>query len=614
MAYNLWDNLEGSLATIGREIGLAVVNRDFRVTRANRVHSTRFPGVNDPKRKCFDFCNLFKKPCPWCPVERTFDSRQIEIGAPASPDPHDKTKTGIVYTYIISIPYERDEDGEVTSAIEVIFYVSDDIKREWERRVSLHQRLAEYSELLERIRPDPYVPDFILFGAVSRYALDMDEAVVVVFQEGSVPSLEATVDTAMALKSDQALNRLERRLEISMAADDMPGPRALIRKLERSHRSLLPEVDKNATIAQWLEALEPKFGPRMQDDELRAKMLLPLAFRMGPQRAGVFLSARGGRGPYGLLTVKRTRQTDEVSPLVLDGDLVDLSLYAALIGQALTARHDSAVFQDATRRVRDVLAQYEGEPQALLFASGLAAGYAHDMLTACARVGSLWDLIEQMIPKDRRSKPQTAITLKECKERIEFIRLCGDGIGNVARTADPSKVKKRVRSLFAIARNVCAGFGPILRTKKIKLTNSLPPASSGGDAGDASVVACDELLMRMVFTNVLHNAVYWVQGIKGRPAAIKVSGRASPTHVEITIKDYGYGIAPGAIKRIWEPFYSSRRADQGMGLGLFIARRIVEELHGGRIEVESEWGYSTEFTISLPKAAASPTVATEEGR
>ena len=176
MAYDLWDDLGTRLADMGREIGLAVVDREWRVTRANDVHKAKFPGVDDPGRKCYDFCNLFEKPCPWCPVKRTFKTGQIEIGNPASPDPHDKTGTKIVYTYIIAIPYERDEDDKVTSAIEVIFYVSDVIRKDWEQRVGLHQRLAEYSELLERIRPDPYVPDFTLFGAVSRYALDMDEA------------------------------------------------------------------------------------------------------------------------------------------------------------------------------------------------------------------------------------------------------------------------------------------------------------------------------------------------------------------------------------------------------------------------------------------------------
>ncbi len=194
--------------------------------------------------------------------------------------------------------------------------------------------------------------------------------------------------------------------------------------------------------------------------------------------------------------------------------------------------------------------------------------------------------------------------MAEFGDRVEFIRLCADGIGNVARTADPKQVQKQRISLFALVRSVCAGFGPLLHAKKIELKNAVPvpPTRDSGET-DQSLVMCDSLMMRMVFMNILQNAVYWVHGIPGRPAEIHVAAQTTPTHVRITVRDNGYGIPPGVINSIWKPFYSGRRADQGMGLGLFIARRIVQELHGGKISVESEWGYSTEFTVELMRAA-----------
>ena len=70
----------------------------------------------------------------------------------------------------------------------------------------------------------------------------------------------------------------------------------------------------------------------------------------------------------------------------------------------------------------------------------------------------------------------------------------------------------------------------------------------------------------------------------------------------IVVVDTGIGIAPFEQKRIFEPFYRSRRDKrfpQGMGLGLSIARDLVAA-HGGRLDVESEPGQGSRFTIWLP--------------
>ncbi|MDU1047417.1 MAG: ATP-binding protein, partial [Staphylococcus epidermidis] len=73
----------------------------------------------------------------------------------------------------------------------------------------------------------------------------------------------------------------------------------------------------------------------------------------------------------------------------------------------------------------------------------------------------------------------------------------------------------------------------------------------------------------------------------------------------LTITDTGTGIAPEHLKQVFDRFYkvdaARKRGEQGTGLGLFICKMIIE-VHGGRIDVESELGKRTSFIIRLPKS------------
>ena len=69
--------------------------------------------------------------------------------------------------------------------------------------------------------------------------------------------------------------------------------------------------------------------------------------------------------------------------------------------------------------------------------------------------------------------------------------------------------------------------------------------------------------------------------------------------VTASIKDTGAGIAPEYLERIFEPFFTTRSGQGGTGLGLSVSYGIVAD-HGGEIEVDSEVGKGTNFTVWLP--------------
>jgi len=70
----------------------------------------------------------------------------------------------------------------------------------------------------------------------------------------------------------------------------------------------------------------------------------------------------------------------------------------------------------------------------------------------------------------------------------------------------------------------------------------------------------------------------------------------------IRIRDNGTGIAPEIRDKLFQPFVTTKPTGEGTGLGLSISYDIVAQQHGGTIEVDSELGAYTEFTIRLPRS------------
>jgi signal transduction histidine kinase len=129
---------------------------------------------------------------------------------------------------------------------------------------------------------------------------------------------------------------------------------------------------------------------------------------------------------------------------------------------------------------------------------------------------------------------------------------------------------------------------------------------------DVPILCGDCARLAQVISNVLDNA------IKFSPDGGEVSlsaAAASDGRVRIAVSDHGIGIPADQLPRIYDRFYqvdnSMARRFDGQGLGLSIARRIVE-LHNGTIEAESEVGMGTTFYITLPVQALGPPISGEQ--
>jgi two-component system phosphate regulon sensor histidine kinase PhoR len=118
-------------------------------------------------------------------------------------------------------------------------------------------------------------------------------------------------------------------------------------------------------------------------------------------------------------------------------------------------------------------------------------------------------------------------------------------------------------------------------------------------ADDCSIIRADEERLREVFDNLLDNAVKY----SGEGGQIRLMASRRDGEIMLSVCDSGIGISPEDLPRIFERFYRADKARSrqlgGTGLGLSIVKHIAQ-LHGGRVEAESEPGKGTTIRVFLP--------------
>ena len=209
----------------------------------------------------------------------------------------------------------------------------------------------------------------------------------------------------------------------------------------------------------------------------------------------------------------------------------------------------------------------------------LAAGIAHEIRNPLTSINILIHSLTENLPSENSRWED----LKVIEEEILRINEIVDQFLRFAKPASP--LFKKV-DLIPIFEETLQLLRPQIERGRISVQKefeSLPP------------ITVDKEQMKQVILNLLMNA------IQAMPKAgrLGLSGRVSRDGhwVELTIQDSGIGIPPEDMDKLFDPFFSTK--DGGIGLGLSIAHRIIDQ-HHGKIEVESNPGKGTLFTISLP--------------
>lgn len=126
-------------------------------------------------------------------------------------------------------------------------------------------------------------------------------------------------------------------------------------------------------------------------------------------------------------------------------------------------------------------------------------------------------------------------------------------------------------------------------------------------AADLPAVECDPSQIEQVLLALIMNAIEAMP--RGGNLWLRSRLLADGDEVELQVRDDGVGIQPDILPHLFDPFFTTKESVHGVGLGLAISRSIVER-HGGRIEVASEPGRSTTFTVTLPVEGGMPRAAT----
>lgn len=215
------------------------------------------------------------------------------------------------------------------------------------------------------------------------------------------------------------------------------------------------------------------------------------------------------------------------------------------------------------------------------------ANASHELKTPAATIQATAETIRTVVEEDPAAVVRFADQLE--REAIRLSRIVSDLL-DLSRLESGSQERASV-ALDEIVRDEIERATEAARESELDIETQIKPASVRGSAGDL------ELLTR----NLIDNAVRY----SAAGGTVTVTLAEDDGAVVLRVRDTGVGIPSRDIDRIFERFYRVDRARSrqtgGTGLGLSIVRHVAEN-HGGTVEVESELGRGTTFTVRLPSA------------
>jgi PAS domain S-box-containing protein len=238
-----------------------------------------------------------------------------------------------------------------------------------------------------------------------------------------------------------------------------------------------------------------------------------------------------------------------------------------------------AMVDDVTeqRQTREALIQSEK----LAITGRLAASLAHEINNPLQSVIGCLDLAQESLAAGEGAGQFLQIAVEELERAAGIVTQLRDlNRSSKPEEREPSGVNALLERVLMLTKKQC-------QKRRVEVTwkaaDDLPPLLLVPDR------------MQQVFLNLILNAVEAMPD--GGRLEVSTSHTDEPSGVDISFTDTGRGIAPDAMPQLFDPFYTTK--PEGLGLGLYVTRNIVEE-HGGRIEVESQVGEGTTFTVWLP--------------
>jgi len=260
----------------------------------------------------------------------------------------------------------------------------------------------------------------------------------------------------------------------------------------------------------------------------------------------------------------------------------DLRLLESLAAEVAIAIENARLYEDLQRKMEALKnTQAQLVQSAKLAAIGeLAAEVAHELNNPLTCILGFSKLLLKNTTLDDRARCDLTTIVAEAQRARGIVR----DLLNFAHQTEAHRKKadlnRAVQDALALTRQYLEKSGVVIEEN---YDADLPP------------ISLDVNRMKQVFLNLITNAAQAMP--QGGTLTITTSRVGSEAFVRIS--DTGEGIQPEHLDRIFEPFFTTRPVGQGTGLGLSVSLGIVQ-VHGGRIEVESEIGQGATFTVWLP--------------
>jgi PAS domain S-box-containing protein len=289
------------------------------------------------------------------------------------------------------------------------------------------------------------------------------------------------------------------------------------------------------------------------------------------------------------LVVPITFRQRRIGLLVLGADSSRRLFTAADLATAEDLAHRIAFAVDNARLYREAQEAIGARDEFLSIAS-------HELRTPLTPLQIQIELLLRQSRGDLVAQPEKLAKIVDRSQRqVRRLEVLIDNLLDVSRaSAGRLQLEFETVELVEVVREVAGRFSDELAAAGSALTIETAPSVVGN---------WDRLRMEQVVTNLVGNAIKYGGG---RPIEVTLEGTSD--QARLLVRDHGIGIEPTKIGRLFERFERAvpSRSYGGLGLGLYIARQIVEG-HRGIIRVESSLGEGSVFTVEIPRSPPAPT-------
>ncbi|MHC4480109.1 MAG: GAF domain-containing protein [Planctomycetota bacterium] len=540
--------------------GLALFDSDLKLQWANSTMMEWFEfGPESLGQECHEVCTAKYCEVDTCPVKQAVASGRPEMRTQELIDPRGAWRC---YQQVFT-PVSFGETRLVALTLDIT---------EQRRQTDQMRLINKLTEKVETSLEPEKVLHLVLTCVTAGHAIGLNRAFIFLLDEtgqnlvgrmavGPVSSADARRIWSGLDQEDQSIENLLDTTEPS------PGDMRLSR-LVRSLR--IPLGDVRDTLVSTLNSrtsahvgdarsdphIDPELARRLELEEF---VCVPLAALEEP--LGVMLADnKFSRAPIG-------REQVEL-----------LELFSRQASMAIANARAYQKIRDQLRELhltRDRLI----EAERMASVGRMASHLAHEIRNPLTAIGGFAASIARQHEEDPRTRRNARVIFEEAR-RLERTLI------NVLDYTRPLRPAKAPVCVNDIIKGTVEQFASQLEEENVSLRLSLKEG--------LPQVPADGEMIKQVVINLVKNAIEAMESKGG--GTLSIATAAGDGEVHVLVRDSGAGMEPATLEDLFSPFFTTKIG--GIGLGLSVSRRIIAQ-HGGRIEVDSELGVGSTFTVTL---------------